>query len=517
MNQMSRAEPSESSRESRPGRVVGRYELLHRIASGGMATVYLGRVRGIAGFERLLAIKCCHPHLRHDKDFAAMFLDEARLAARIHHPNVVGTLDVGEDDSLYLVMEYIEGDRLGELVRVAGESSTKIPVDLALRIMIDALTGLHAAHELVDGAGAPLNLVHRDVSPQNILVGLDGVTRITDFGIAKAEQRATVTREGQIKGKVSYMAPEQLNGGEVDRRADVFTAGVVLWETLTGSRLFRTPSDAATMYLVLHGDIPRPSEHNAEVTPEIEAVVAKALERSPAQRYASAAAFADALESTGHKIATSRAVAAYIQGLLGPAIAARREAIRTGAGLDDGASTIGASEASGLRNARGQLATIASDSPSGAPGSTRSSSRGRVALIAVSLIGALVAGGLLVRWFGGTAPTPRAAAASAPSNAVAATPPPPIPAGLAGPVAPLPPASLQPTPIAAVEPEATGPAPLAAPSPLPGAASAARVRPGGTHPAANPAARHPGASAPQAATPTQPPPAPPSEFRAGAI
>ena len=176
-----------------------------------------------------------------------MFLDEARLAARIHHPNVVSTLDVGEGEQLYLVMEYIEGDRISGLIKAAARKGERVPVPVTLRIMIDVLSGLHAAHELRDHQGHPLNIVHRDVSPQNILVGVDGVTRITDFGIAKAEARLTVTREGQVKGKMSYMAPEQLSSTNVNRRADVYAAGVVLWEALTGRRLFRADTEAETL------------------------------------------------------------------------------------------------------------------------------------------------------------------------------------------------------------------------------------------------------------------------------
>ncbi len=309
-------------------RWLGRYELLHEIASGGMATVYLGRARGAAGFERVVAIKVCHPHLRGDEEFATMFLDEARLAARIHHPNVVGTLDVGDDETLYLVMEYVEGDRLSGLIKAAAKKGTGVPVEIGARLMIDALSGLHAAHELTDPQGRPLQIVHRDVSPQNILVGIDGVARITDFGIAKAEARVTVTREGQVKGKMSYMAPEQMTTSKVDRRADVYAAGVVLWETLTGRRLFRTDSDAETLNLVLHGVVPKPSSVTPGLTPELDEIVGKALERDPERRYATAADFAEALENASFKIATARAVAATVQDYLGESIAARRELVR---------------------------------------------------------------------------------------------------------------------------------------------------------------------------------------------
>ena len=206
---------------------LGGYELLHELAAGGMATVYLGRKRGVGGFERLVAIKCCHPHLRRDPAFVAMFLDEARLAARIHHPNVVATLDVSDEDALYFVMEYVEGTSLAEWIARLALLDQRIAPALLLRVIIDGLGGLHAAHELRDHDGKSFQLVHRDVSPQNILVGLDGGTRIADFGIAKAESRATRTRTGQVKGKTGYMPPEQILGEPLDRRADVYAAGVV--------------------------------------------------------------------------------------------------------------------------------------------------------------------------------------------------------------------------------------------------------------------------------------------------
>jgi serine/threonine protein kinase len=219
---------------------LGRYELLGELASGGMATVYLGRARGIGGFERLVAVKCCHAHLREDADFVSMFLDEARLAAKIHHPNVVPTLDVGDAEELYLVMEYCEGDRLATLVNRAASRDGFMPVDVVLRIMVDVLQGLHAAHELTDTSGRPLQIVHRDVTPQNILVGVDGVSRLVDFGVAKAEARANTTKDGALKGKIAYMAPEQIGEHEVSRQSDVFSAGVVLWEALASKRLFRS-------------------------------------------------------------------------------------------------------------------------------------------------------------------------------------------------------------------------------------------------------------------------------------
>ena len=308
-------------------RRLGRYELLERIASGGMATVYLGRALGSGGFERVVAVKVCHDHLRQNEDFVKMFLDEARLAAKIHHPNVVATIDVSDVDGLYLVMDFIEGDHLLGVIRAAIHQGMAVPPPIALRIVSDMLTGLHAAHELTDSAGSPYNIVHRDVSPPNILVGLDGITRIADFGVAKAAARATETRDGQLKGKIAYMAPEQFEG-LATRQADVFSAGVVLWETLVGKRLFAGKTDVETMRQVLMVDPAAPSTVNPAVPPALDAVVLRALAKNPEQRYASAADFADAIETTGVSIASSRGVTAYLTHLLGPEIETRRGQFR---------------------------------------------------------------------------------------------------------------------------------------------------------------------------------------------
>ena len=308
--------------------MLGDYTLLTKLASGGMATVYVGRKRGAAGFERLVAIKCCHPHLRDDEEFSSMFLDEARLCASIRHPNVVATLDVSDGDLLYLVMEYVEGFSLAHLIRQALRNGALIPPGVALRVMIDTLTGLHAAHELRDGDGQLLNLVHRDVSPQNILVGVDGVARITDFGIAFASARATVTQEGRIKGKFSYIAPEQVKSQQASRRMDVFSAGAVLWEALTGRPLFRRQDEAATINAVLNEPIPPPSRLVPSLPSSLDTVVLKALHRNPAARYQTASDLADALERLPIERVTARAVAAHLDSSFGTVLAERRKVIK---------------------------------------------------------------------------------------------------------------------------------------------------------------------------------------------
>jgi hypothetical protein len=292
-----------------------------------MATVYLGRARGIGGFERLVAVKCCHPHLRRDADFVSMFLDEARLAAKIHHPNVVPTLDVGDAEELYLVMEYCEGDRLATLVNRAAVRDSHIPIEVVLRIAIDVLSGLEAAHVLTDAAGRALHIVHRDVTPQNILVGVDGITRLVDFGVAKAEARANTTKDGALKGKVAYMAPEQIGAGEVSTQSDVFSAGVVLWEALAGRRLFRGETHADTARLILNETVEPPSRYRPEISTGLDAVVLRALARGRSSRFESAQAFADALERAAESIASTRQVASYVARELGDDLRSRRASL----------------------------------------------------------------------------------------------------------------------------------------------------------------------------------------------
>ncbi len=305
--------------------VIAGYELVSEIAAGGMATVYLARPTiGPAG-SALVALKYCHPHLRHDPTFVAMFLDEARLASLIRHPNVVATLDVGNAESLYFVMQYVEGVSLAEWLTHLGTVGSRIEVPLLLRVVVDALAGLAAAHALTDGRGNTLRLVHRDVSPQNILVGLDGVSKISDFGIAKAESRATRTRTGQVKGKTGYMSPEQILLEPLDMRADLYAVGVILWEALTGCRLFDSDSDAATINLVLSGRIPTPSSI-AGSDFRLDAIVLQALAFEPERRFTDAAAMAQAIFTTGIEIATTDSVGSSISVLFGAKLQSRRYA-----------------------------------------------------------------------------------------------------------------------------------------------------------------------------------------------
>ena len=303
-------------------RVLGRYALYGEIASGGMATVHLGRLLGPVGFSRTVAIKRLHAQFAKDPDFVAMFTDEARLAARIVHPNVVPMLDVIVlEGELFLVMDYVEGEPLSRLLRAADERGQRVPLPIVASILVGTLHGLHAAHEAVSDRGEPLGIVHRDVSPHNILVGTDGVPRLLDFGIAKAAGRLHSTREGQLKGKLPYMAPEQIRGN-ADRLSDVYSCGVVLWEALAGKRLFK--GDEANVLAAVLGDVvDPPSRYAPDVPVELDALTLRALNRRPEQRFASARQMAEALEQAT-ALASASSVRQWIEELCAASLAERR-------------------------------------------------------------------------------------------------------------------------------------------------------------------------------------------------
>ncbi len=270
-------------------RMIGRYALYKEIASGGMATVHLGRIVGAGGFSRPVAIKRLHAQFARDPSFVAMFLDEARLASRIFHPNVVAPLDVvSTDGELFLVMEYVRGASLSRLLRSALAGEGLAPPRIVSAVIGGLLYGLHAAHEARGDRGEALQIVHRDVSPQNVLVGVDGVSRVLDFGVAKAAGRMATTRDGQLKGKLAYMAPEQVKGEVVTRKTDVYAATVVLWESLTGRRLFKAENEANAIAKVLAGRVPAASSIVAGLSPEVDAVIARGIHIDPDERYATA-------------------------------------------------------------------------------------------------------------------------------------------------------------------------------------------------------------------------------------
>ena len=259
-----------------------------------MATIHFGRQVGSAGFSRTVAIKRMHRHLVKDPQFVAMFVDEARLAARIRHPNVVEILDVVDDgDELLLVLEYVLGETISRLMQAGNKP---VPPSIAASIISGALHGLHAAHEARDENGEPLHVVHRDVSPQNVMIGIDGVARVLDFGVAKAMGRVQSTRQGEVKGKYAYMPPEQLRGGDVTPRTDVYAMGIVLWEMLVGRRLFDAETEPALLAKVLDPVIVRPSKLSPEVPLALDAIVLRALALEPEARFSSAREMALAIE-----------------------------------------------------------------------------------------------------------------------------------------------------------------------------------------------------------------------------
>ncbi len=297
-------------------RFLGRYELLEEIASGGMATVYAARVAGTAGFEKLVALKQMLPGIRIDPKFRTMFLDEARVAAHIRSPHVVSTfdLDQAQDGSLFIVMDLVIGSSLSDLLRDSVKDGVQLPIGAVVELISQAARGLSDAHEATSARGVPLRIVHRDISPQNVLIGADGIARITDFGVAHAAERLTHTIGQNIKGKIAYCSPEQARAEPLDARSDIFALGIVLWETLTLRRLFRRQSTAETLAAVLSAEIPDPRTVRPEIPPELAAIVMRALARDRDQRFQTALEMADALGQLPFAPENIRALMRSIEG-----------------------------------------------------------------------------------------------------------------------------------------------------------------------------------------------------------
>ena len=314
------------SRSKQPTQ-LGRYALFDQIAQGGMATVHIGRLVGPVGFSKIVAIKQMHESAARNPDFVAMFLDEARLSGRVQHPNVVATFDViANNGEAFLVMEYVHGESLSALLRAARVRGERMPPAFAVHVLCDVLSGLHAAHEATDEYGEPLNLIHRDVSPQNIMIGVDGVARVLDFGIAKAAGRLQETQTGQLKGKLGYMAPEQLLGRPLDRRVDIFAAGICLWEAISGRKMFDADNSGQLMYQVLETDIP-PLSAVADVPAALSRAVERATARDPEERFSTAREFAAALERST-ELVSSRQIGDWVSGLSGEALSRRFDRLR---------------------------------------------------------------------------------------------------------------------------------------------------------------------------------------------
>ncbi len=319
--------------EDFPGNVVGerfgKYLLVGEIAVGGMAEVFLAVHKGVESFIKVVVIKRVLPHLSNNPEFVRMFIDEARLAARIEHPNIVRTYEFGEVNGQYFTaMEYLPGEDLFKALNNLSVSRQLMPLHIATGIGVQVCNGLHFAHQFTDTAGKPLALVHRDINPANIIITYGGEVKIIDFGVAKTNANVQ-TMNGVIKGKVAYMPPEQVLGREVDQRADIFSAGVVLWEVLTGRPLFLRSNEAATLYAIMNAPIPPPSKLRADVPPELDKIVARALARSPGDRYDTAEEMASQLEEVQLRLPRydARVVASKLEELFGSTRAEAKRSI----------------------------------------------------------------------------------------------------------------------------------------------------------------------------------------------
>jgi eukaryotic-like serine/threonine-protein kinase len=317
-----------------PGQQLGRYELLAQVARGGMGQVWVARLKGARGFQKLVAIKTLLPELLDDKRVEQMLLEEARIASLIHHPNVVQTTELGEHRGyLYLVMEWVDGESLA-FIQKRAEERAAMPLAIAVNFVAQACRGLHAAHELTSDLGVHLGVVHRDVSPHNVLVTHAGVVKLVDFGIAKAmNQGSSSTAHGEVKGKFAFMAPEQVLSEDVDRRADIFAIGITLYQLTTGQHPFRGQGGRSNVLHAITSDAPAapPSEHVPGYPPALEAVVLKALEKDPQRRFQDAAALGVALEGAlpdAFGPSMDGQLREFLLEAMGDRAAARREALR---------------------------------------------------------------------------------------------------------------------------------------------------------------------------------------------
>lgn len=304
------------------GSTTSSYEILAKLATGGMAEIYLARSASVAGVARYVVLKRVLRERASDFRFLRMFLDEARLAAQLQHPNIAQVYDVGKlGESYFFSMEYIHGSNVHALFKSARAAHRSLPISCALTIAVGAAAGLHHAHERLGVEGRPLQIVHRDVSPTNLMVSFEGNIKVVDFGVAKAADRVHATRTGAITGKIGYLSPEQALGRDLDRRSDVFSLGIVLWEMLTGARLYKRDSDFAAMAAIVKETPRRPSEFRAELPPELDAVVLRALAKRPEDRHQTAQELLEDLEATAAQMGALISVAGlsrFIRELLGP-------------------------------------------------------------------------------------------------------------------------------------------------------------------------------------------------------
>jgi eukaryotic-like serine/threonine-protein kinase len=391
---------------------LGRYELLEKIATGGMAEIYRARALGEAGFERICVVKRVLPHLSTSPTFVQRFLNEARVAAQLHHPSIVQIYDLGKHgDDYFIAMEYIPGESVAEIASKARETGQRVSPSLACHWIVEAAEALAFAHEARGRDGRPLGLVHRDVTPSNLMVTYQGVVKLLDFGIARAAEQELKTDSGQVQGSALYMSPEQAEGRPVDPRSDLWSLGVCLHELLSGGRLFSRGTLGSTLVAVLQAPIPVVGELLPGMPPELDSVVRRALSRDPSQRFSNAAAFASALKSAASPLGPvpSRADAAsYLKELFGSELAAAREAaLQSGAEAHRPRTAVLPSEA-------GQTGTIIQLRPPGRPARAR-------ALAALGFAGLIAAGAMVLL----TRPQPsteREVSAATPARSDAALP-----------------------------------------------------------------------------------------------
>ncbi len=318
---------------------MGKYRVIRRLAEGGMGEIFLGVAEGQSGFEKVVVLKRILSQKVDDRQAVRMFLDEARLMAALNHPNIVQVYDFGlSDGAHFFAMEYVHGEDLGHIMKAATLADRRLPLELAIGVIAEAAAGLHYAHEKTGPDGASLQIVHRDISPSNLLVSYDGAVKLTDFGIAKWSKRTTETRYGGIKGKIAYMSPEQCRAGALDRRSDVFGLGILLYELTTGTRLYQGSSDFAVLEQIVHQDVPRPSTRRPDYPAEVEQIVMKALAKDPAQRHENARELQLELEEYALEnklMISAMARAAEMESMFGTRVEAWREAAQAGRTLGE--------------------------------------------------------------------------------------------------------------------------------------------------------------------------------------
>ncbi|HYI01174.1 protein kinase domain-containing protein [Hyalangium sp.] len=480
---MSSTQPEPGSQASSPTLLhpYGQYVLVRKLAEGGMAEIFLAKLLGADGFERNVVIKRMLSNLSSIPDFVEMFRDEARLAARLSHPNIIQIHELGFIEGCYYIcMEYLAGEDFSTTLRHAGKKRQYTPIPITLRVLVDAARGLHYAHDFTNEEGQPLHIVHRDISPSNLYVTYQGQVKVLDFGIAKAASRVVQTRTGVVKGKYIYMAPEQAQGKEVDRRADVFSLGVSLYESLTNVRPFARENDLAVLNALLQSDFMPPTSLRRDIPPELEAVVLKALALRPEDRYATAADFADAIEHNVKGklvLATHKELSEYLRAQFGEERFTAKTRVPTLASLTAQSAQSGSTPPRAVVYASSGIFPSVQPSPQlgsntgivPPPGGAQASaaSRPRRSGLWIGLVGGLVlllAGGGFVAWRGLSRP---------PAEVATPTPPVPPPSEEQAP-----PGGTPPTTVAALNPAAT-PTPPVTPEPAP-PETAPAIPPAGT-------------------------------------